>query len=125
MKGRMNFTIAALIVVTSVLAFGASMTVDIGFPFMAGNKSFPAGKYTVEIVDPNVITISAAGERMTLEVLTRLGRRGNDTSAELVFDKVGDQSLLSEVWPAGGGDGYLVLSTKGAHTHAVVGAPKK
>ncbi len=123
MKRRMMVTIAALVVVS--FAWSAMLTVDISFPFMAGDKSYPAGKYTIEIVEPEIITISGPSGRQTLEVLTRLGRHDKDTDAELVFDKVGDQSLLSEVWPAGGADGYLVLATKGAHKHAVVGGSKK
>lgn len=127
MKHRMLVTIGALVVMSCALAYALTATAEISFPFMAGKKAFPAGKYVVELPDPSVISISGPGGRATMVVLTRLGRHDKDTDCEFVFDKVGDQFLLSEVWFPGGDDGYLVLATKQAHEHAVVGGsnPKK
>ncbi len=55
-----------------------------------------------------------------MTALTGLGRHDKDVDTELVFDKIGGKFLLSEVWFPGR-DGYLLLATKDAHEHAVVG----
>ncbi len=53
--------------------------------------------------------------------MTRLSGEIHTTpqDAHLVFDKVGDTYLLSELWIPGE-DGYLLQITKGAHEHIVL-----
>ena len=53
--------------------------------------------------------------------MTRLSGEIHTTpqDAHLVFDKVGDTYLLSELWIPGK-DGYLPQITKGAHEHIVL-----
>jgi hypothetical protein len=67
---------------------------------------------------------TAAGAAAVLPVVTRLGRHDTDQNIELVFDKVKGERLLSEIWPAGGKDGYCVLATSAEHTHYVMGGSK-
>ena len=101
---------------------------NIDFAFVAGKTTFPAGAYEFE-ASSNKITLRSKdpkGPSAFLPVVTRLGRHDKDTESELVFDKVGDKLMLSEIW-IGGDDGYLVLNTPGDHPHAVVGGsnPRK
>jgi hypothetical protein len=120
MKHRVVVMILALFVVSGALAHAQTGTIEIGFPFVAGGKAFAPGKYTIEMPDANSIALRSASGSAIMVVLTQLGRHDKDRDCELVFDKVGDKSLLSEVWFPDR-DGYLVLSSKEAHTHAVVG----
>ncbi len=127
MKHRMVIMVLALFTVSGVIAFAQTANVEIGFPFMARDKDFPAGKYTVEVAqDTRSMVLRGASGSVIMLVVTRLGRHDNDTDAELVFDKIGDKALLSEAWFPGQ-DGYLVLTTKEAHKHAVAGGsnPRK
>jgi hypothetical protein len=117
--------IVALVVGSAAFAGaqGGSMstTVQIGFPFMAGSKAMPAGKYRVDMVGTSAIALRGAdGVAETLPIITTLGRHDKDPDPEFVFDKVGGKLLLSEFWFPGK-DGFLVLSTKEPHEHAVVG----
>jgi hypothetical protein len=101
---------------------------NIDFAFVAGQTQFPAGAYEFE-ASANKITLRSKDPKVPsafLPVVTRLGRHDKDTESELVFDKVGDKLLLSEIW-IGSEDGYLVLNTPGNHPHAVVGGsnPRK
>jgi len=111
--------IVAVTVVSCTLAY--SQTADFGtdFAFVAGDKTLPAGKYMIQVLENNLIRISGPGGEAAMVINTRLGRHDDDTELELVFDKVGDKLLLSEVWYPGK-DGYLLLSTKQAHEHAVL-----
>ena len=67
-----------------------------------------------------VLALSTMGVSTVSIVITRLGRHDKDTDAEFVFDKVANKVMLSEVWLPNE-DGYLILSTPGAHEHRVVG----
>jgi hypothetical protein len=119
---------AMLVGVVLVLVAGAgvlqaqSATVDIGFPFTAGGKSFPAGTYRIDGSPDGPVVLRATkppGEIVSMMVITFLGRHDNDTFPELVFDKTASGLYLSEVWMPGL-DGWLVLSTKERHQHQVL-----
>jgi hypothetical protein len=114
----------AFLALSSILAYAQTANVEIGFPFKAGGKDFAAGKYSVDRPQAGAIAIRGAGGSAVLLSLTRLALLDKGTEFKLVFDVVGDQPLLSEIW-FGGEDGYLVLSTKEAHKHTVVGGSKK
>ncbi|MFN7990001.1 MAG: hypothetical protein U0529_21190 [Thermoanaerobaculia bacterium] len=97
-------------------------TATISFPFVAGSTSCPAGSYTFD-VDGTKVTLRSTepkGPAVVLLVLTRLGRHDKDKEPEFVFDKVGNQMKLSEIWPPGE-DGLLTLLTPEYHEHRVVG----
>jgi hypothetical protein len=129
MKVRMFVTMVALVALSGALAYAQTATAEIGFPFVAGGKDFAAGKYSFELQSTGtgaVILLRGAAGTKELLSLTTLGRHDRDQEFEVVFDKVGGKFLLSEVWfPEK--DGYLLLSTKEAHEHAVVGGsnPRK
>lgn len=97
---------------------------NIPFAFQVGNKTMPAGDYEIEIdrAKENVkirSTEKKGPEAMEL-IVTYLAKpaHGNADDTDIVFDKVGDKYILSEVWRAGA-DGVLVHVTKGPHEHRV------
>jgi hypothetical protein len=123
-KIMLTMSLFALLVVTS--GYGQqSLTVKakIEFPFTVEGKVLPAGQY--EFVRDNLAaTFRVQGEGKIgalATILTRLAGEMHTTpqDAHLVFDKVGDTYLLSEIWfPTE--DGYLLLATKGKHAHKVI-----
>jgi hypothetical protein len=127
MKHRVQVGIAALVL--AVVAGGAlahaqpAAVVNIGFAFMAGGKSMPAGKYDIQVTSGGPVLLRGPSSQVLMPVMTRLGRRDNDREPELVFDNVGGALHLSEVWFPGS-DGYLLLGTKEQHDHTVLGGPK-
>lgn len=124
MKKRLVVVLAALFAMSYAFAYAQTGTVKIDFPFTAGSKMLQPGMYTLTMPDANAIAFDGPGGKAVMVVLTMLGRRGDQsTDLEVVFDKVDGKYLLSEVWfPEH--DGYLLLSTKVAHEHAVVGGSK-
>jgi hypothetical protein len=116
------FLVGAIVAAaTGVAVAQATVQVDIGFAFVAGNQTMPAGKYIVEVGSGGTSRVTFRGAKTAvLPVITRLGRHDNDKDPEIVFDKVDGKLLLSEVWLAGE-DGYLLTSTKTEHGHFVVG----
>ena len=100
--------------------FRGKATID--FPFVAGTTQCPAGSYDFES-DGMKITLRSKdpkGPTVIMLIVTRLGRHDRDAEPEFIFDKVGDQLKLSEIWPAKE-DGYLVLVTPEGHEHRVIG----
>ena len=125
MKARLLVTLIAIAAVSGALAYAQPVNAKIDFPFVAGDKNFPAGDYEFKVGDSGggaVIVVNGAAGIKDMLAITYLARHGRDQGFEVVFDKIGGKYYLSEVWFPGK-DGFLLLSTKEAHEHAVVGGP--
>jgi hypothetical protein len=127
MKRRAFVTIAALVValvVGGAMIYAQTASANITFPFVAGGKELPAGKYSVEMTAAGQVSLTGPDRgRVLMAVITMLGRHDLDADNEFVFDKIDGKLVLSEVWMAGN-DGLLLLATKGPHEHAVLGGSK-
>jgi len=131
----MRHTVVALVAsVALVLAAAAAHAqyvmgaiADVPFSFVVRGQTLPAGKYELVETSPallNLRAVSGKAAGLEIPVLTRLGAAPAGADPKLVFDKVGDTNYLSEVWFADV-DGYLLLATKGPHTHQTVKGSKK
>jgi hypothetical protein len=95
---------------------------QITFPFTVEGKALPAGQYVFTLQESgDVFRVAGEGKDVMANVITRLGgdMRSAPKGTHLVFDKVGELYLLSEIWVPGT-DGYLLLATKGLHAHKTV-----
>jgi hypothetical protein len=123
MKKSLTLVLVLLMSVLSAYARTRTVMAQIDFPFTVADKAFPAGTYIFELQPSgDVFKVMGEGKVLVLaNVLTRLGKemRSAPKGAHLVFDKVGDDCSLSEIW-APGEDGFLLLATKGAHTHKLL-----
>ncbi len=130
MKRRVFLILVALVVVFvmgGATAYAQSISAEIGFPFVAGGKDMPAGKYSFEVTKAGPVMLTGPGSaRAVMPIITTLGRHDQDPDSEFVFDKIDGKSVLSEIWMPRR-DGLLVLATKGPHEHTVLGGsnPKK
>ena len=118
-------TLLLLPVIGSAQVGVTALVADISFPFNVGSKVFQAGTYEFRAgIQTDVLTMTNTKTRQSfsIPVLTRLSARSPE-EANLVFDKVKDQSYLSELYFPGE-DGFHVAGTPGPHTHVVVKAKK-
>ncbi len=118
-------TLLLLPIFVSAQVSVTALVADIPFQFTAGGKSFPAGTYEVRVgslTEVLTLTNTKTRETFNVPVLTRLGSR-SPQEASLVFDKVKDQNVLSELYFPGE-DGFHVAGTPGQHSHVVVKAKK-
>ena len=84
---------------------------NVPFAFSVGDTTLPAGKYQIRTPYdnvPSVLELQSANGRTrvlfeTVDAQTRADQPASKT--ELVFDKVGDQYFLSQVWEAGSASG--------------------
>ena len=102
-----NFSLLSLAVMLAAGAvYGNSagpLTANIPFDFSAGNKTLPAGVYTVmPLTTQNVLRIRHEDSRAAALVITNdaPAQRGPDQT-RLVFHRYGDQYFLAQVWTAG------------------------
>ncbi len=97
------------------LAFGIEsngIRVTVPFQFRVGKTLLPAGSYLIQSADdyfPNLLVIRNENGSPTIETLTKTlsAKVGTPVHSELVFEKVGKQEYLSQVWEGGSriGDG--------------------
>jgi len=98
---------------------------EISFSFSAGDKPMTAGGYDFKpaaSLDSMTITNLKTRQRIMVMVTTRLSQR-EQNEASVVFDKVGDQYYLSEVYLPGM-DGFAFKGAPGQHSHQTVKAKK-
>jgi hypothetical protein len=121
-----------LCLVLAAMAYGqTAVKANIPFAFTAGTKALPAGSYEVYPVPSaaGVVDVrmrSADGKTAVLvPVITRLSGAIHTTpqDSHLVFDKVGENFSLSEVWIPGS-DGYVLSTTAKQHEHRVIDVPR-
>lgn len=108
------------ITVLGTTAYAAALEVNIQFPFKAAGKDYPAGKYRIEaVLQTEELTIQdeGTGKKALLAFTTRLSAREGE--AQVVFDKLGDQYYLSEIYLPGI-DGFELRAATGKHTHVKV-----
>ncbi len=126
----MKKTISAVLLVaasflagtTAAQAQSLSQRVNVPFQFNAAGKTYPPALYFIQY-EPAANQVEVLGRDKKLlarmPVITRLGLKqgaANDGKVRLVFDQVGEQRFLSEVWFPGE-DGLLVRSTTERHRH--------
>ncbi len=129
MKTRVAIALSVVCILAVALAYGQSRSaiarVDIPFKFMVGKTEMPAGKYEfwsqeqrTQLLLRNLDTSKAT----FVFVIERLAETSplEKHKARVVFDTVGDQKSLSELWPADNEDGFLVGITKGEEKHEVL-----
>jgi hypothetical protein len=96
---RTSLAIIALILVGAAWAQAEPSTVQIKFKFIAGSKILDPGTYSVDVAagDKVVLTPEKGGAALELAQVKNLGRK-KVSKLELVFEELGSQMYLSEVW---------------------------
>lgn len=91
------------------------VTAQIPFDFVAGDKTLPAGEYTVNSNDASGSALRIQNAK-TGEGAFRLSNsieaRHNHTDARMVFHKYGQTYFLAEVWQGGTEAGRQLLQSK-------------
>jgi hypothetical protein len=95
---------------------GVTVEANIPYAFVVRDKTLPAGKYTIKVLndtDLNLLEIrSANGRTAVLFGTESLQADGTPSKTEVVFDRIGDQYFLSQIWVSGGDTGAQVEKSK-------------
>jgi len=72
---------------------------DVPFAFNVGAAQLPAGTYEVKVLGYSPYEISIQNSKTSASAVSIARRDGSrNTENKLVFDRIGDQYFLSEVW---------------------------
>ncbi len=125
---RRILSVIGLLAILAVMAYAQHPVIkaNIPFDFVAAGIALPPGTYDFSTNDDGTaleVRNSATGKAIMVPVITRLA--GESGAADNVtFDDVQGKKFLEVVWPTQG-DGYLLHTTQGKHTHQTVKAAKK
>jgi hypothetical protein len=114
-----SFTILGLLLVTtavSVRAQSERKVTNVPFNFIVGQKSLPAGEYTIEPNrrdSDNVWLIQSKDSHVSV-LFTTMSVRADETQekARFVFNKYGDRYFLSQIWTPGSNSGRELLKPR-------------
>jgi|WetSurMetagenome_2_1015567.scaffolds.fasta_scaffold07542_7 hypothetical protein len=131
---KSNFVVGICLTMLLAATFGlaqGSIVIHANIPheFTVNGKVLPAGKYDFAYDSSQMrLTIKDSVEGssgVALTVLTRLAGAIHTTpqDSHVVFDKIGNKYLLSELWIPGL-DGFELLSTKERHEHEIINVPR-
>ena len=112
-----NFTMLSLLLIVTAVSVAAqserSKIINIPFRFIVGQKTLPAGEYTVEPNrrDSDRYWLVQNRDSRTSCLFTTMSVRANQTQEEtkLVFHRYGDQYFLSQIWTPGANSGRELL----------------
>lgn len=116
---------AVLFAATALVAQSVPQRVNVPFKFSLVDKSFEPAMYyfRYDSSSDQVELLSRDKALLTrVNVITRLARTPGvrtDGKIRLVFDEVGQDRYLSEIWMPGA-EGLLVRATKERHEHEAV-----
>jgi hypothetical protein len=111
MAGVMALTIFAT---TRVAQAQQSMAVNVPFGFVAGNKTLPAGEYTVKISTPTHSLILVSRKDSTASAFINTNAAVSSTpqaESKLIFNRYGDRYFLSQVWQQGYAQGRQLMKS--------------
>lgn len=112
-----NFTMLSLVLMLTAVAVCAqskrSKVTKIPFRFIVGQKTLPAGEYTLEPnrKDSHNVWLIQRRDGRTTALFTTMPVRASETQekGELIFHKYGDQYFLSQIWTPGSQSGRELL----------------
>jgi len=119
-QGLRTFTMLSLVLMLTAISVAAqsarSKITNIPFDFIVGQKTLPAGEYTVEPNrrDFDNVWLIQSREGNASVLIATMTVRANQSQEEtkLVFRKYGDQYFLSQIWTPGGNTGRELVMTR-------------
>ncbi len=115
---RQTLSVFAMLSLMVTMAVGAGYAQDqvvanIPFQFAVGNKTLPAGEYSVTQLSPAAMLIrSDDGSEAAMALANRARANKAQDEAKLVFHRYADQYFLSQVWTPGSDTGHEVPKSK-------------
>jgi hypothetical protein len=86
---------------------------DVPFAFNVGAAQLPAGTYEIKVLSQSPNLIMIRNPETTAAALS-IARSENprDAESKLVFDRIGTQYFLTQVWKGSGAGGMIVPTSK-------------
>jgi len=91
------FTIVTLAATTGLVAQQPAVKANIPFNFTVGDKSMPAGEYTISSPMEHLVKIQSTDLRYVELVIGTQSHQESAAGSKLVFDKYGDFYFLHQI----------------------------
>ena len=114
--------VAAGLVIASAGTASAQLTTTMRFtttfPFMVGQRSMPAGSYTVTPLEGDRAVLELrSGHSAVLLLTEKDSPAAGPRQDEVIFTRHGDTYVLREVWDASTATGAQAIEPHAAHAH--------
>lgn len=100
---------------------GSRVVVNIPFDFVVGEKTLPAGEYTIKTVSRHstqaLVVQSADGSESVLTITNRVEAREHQAKSKIIFRQYGDKYFLSQVWTKGSTAGRELPRSQAERDH--------
>jgi hypothetical protein len=102
------------VVISSTGAFAQSYAkADVPFAFTVGSAQLPAGTYEIRTLGAGNSSIVIQNRETNAAAMSAAGReQPRNTSAKLVFHRVGNSYFLAEVWRSSSAEGMIIPASK-------------
>jgi len=117
MKRAIRHTLASLLLVvvwaagTACAQSAALIKVNIPFDFRFGDRTFPAGNYSLVRPQQHFLVLrDARGQTIALAFTSGVESSTASATSKLMFRSVESQNVLSEIWPQYAGSGERLHS---------------
>jgi hypothetical protein len=109
----LSLVVMSLLLNATVVYAQSYAKADVPFAFNVGAKQLPAGTYEIRVLSqsPNLIKIQNT-ENTAAAVSIARSEEARNAESKLVFDRVGTQYFLSEVWKGSRAGGMIVPASK-------------
>ncbi len=109
--------LGAILTSNAQIESDAAIKVNVPHSFVVNNTTLPPGSYTIKVVDDysnlNVLEIRSANGKMNVLFDTEpVNLEREKRQSEVVFDKIGDNYFLSQVFLKGDESGNQVVKSK-------------
>lgn len=122
---KQAYTMIALLVLVSSMAVAAQaqtgsrtqLVANIPFEFSVGDKSMPAGEYTVRQVNPSsdraILQLQSRNGKATamIQMNTVIAKANGQETASLHFDRYGNRYFFAQAWMPGN-DGLAAAKSR-------------
>src|SRR6185295_13755161 len=134
MKRIISINFAIIILATAYTAGARQssaqvLNANVPFAFTANNKTLPAGKYTITVLnsssDRKALQIRSMNGRFSAMVLTNAVISRISDNAKLVFERYDDRYFFAQAQLPGDSTTLAALRSNKEHKHAVATAKKK
>lgn len=111
-------TVGGVVVANAQVDTVPQIEANVPFDFVVGDTKLPAGKYQIKTISDfasNVLEIrTVKGNTAVIFDTENAETRDNQiqNKTELVFDKVGDQYFLNQIWVAGSSTGNELIKSR-------------
>ena len=96
------FGLSVLLMAAAAEAQQTKMQAEIPFDFVVGDRSYPAGEYSLKSVTGDGTVIQFTNDLGVRNVPSNSCRNATPaTQSKLVFRKMGDEYFLYQIWTAG------------------------